>query len=248
MKFLSKFLGAFKKVKRGKASAVILCAGASTRFSGDGKENKQMAQVLGLPVIVRTILAFECCDDIHEIVLVVRKKDIKRYEALVNSCGFQKVTSVVVGGATRQESALAGFDAISPKSSLVAIHDGARCLVTPELISKVVADAGTYRAATAASRVTDTVKMATKDGFISSTIDRDFVWNVQTPQIFEVKLYAASAYTAKEKGFFATDDCMLVENAGFKVKLVDTGKDNIKITVKDDIALAEHILTSRGEE
>ena len=76
----------------------------------------------------------------------------------------------------------------------------------------------------------------------------DYVWNVQTPQVFKVKLYMVSAYTAKSKGFVATDDCMLAENAGFKVKLVDTGKENIKITVKDDIVLAEHILTARGEE
>lgn len=248
MKIISKLLGAFKKVKRGKTSAVILCAGASTRFSSDKNENKQMAQVLGLPVIVRTILAFECCDDIHEIVLVVRKEDLKRYEALVKKCEFQKVSKIVVGGDTRQESALNGFDAISTKSSLVAIHDGARCLITPEQISKVIEEAGIYSAATAASKVTDTVKMATKDGFISKTIDREYVWNVQTPQVFEVKLYAASAYYSKENRFLATDDCMLVENSGFKVKLVDTGRDNIKITVKDDIALAEYILTARGEE
>lgn len=248
MKILSKLLGILKKVMRGKTSAVILCAGASTRFSSNGKENKQMAQVLGLPVIVRTILAFECCVDVHEIILVVRKEDLKQYEALVASCEVQKVSKIVVGGATRQESALNGFDAISKKSSYVAIHDGARCLITPEQISKVIEEAGTYRAATAAARVTDTVKLASNDGFISKTIDRDYVWNVQTPQIFEVKMYAASAYTAKNNGFIATDDCMLVENAGFKIKLVDTGRDNIKITVKDDIVLAEHILTARGEE
>ena len=248
MKIVSKLFGIFKRVKRGKTSAVILCAGASTRFSSEAKENKQMAQVLGLPVIVRTILAFELCEDIHEIILVVRKEDVKRYEALVESCEVKKVKSIVVGGATRQESALIGFDAISKKSSYVAIHDGARCLITPEQIGKVISEAGICKAATAASKVTDTVKLATKDGFIAKTVDRDYVWNVQTPQVFEVKLYMVSAYTAKSKGFVATDDCMLAENAGFKVKLVDTGKENIKITVKDDIVLAEHILTARGEE
>ena len=205
-----------------------------------------MAQVLGLPVIVRKILAFECCDDIHEIVLVVRKEDLKRYEALVKNCEFQKISAIVVGGDTRQESALKGFDAISQKSSLVAIPDGARCLITPEQISKVIEEAGIYNAATAASKVTDTVKMATKDGFISKTIDREYVWNVQTPQVFEVKLYATSAYYSKEQGFLATDDCMLVEAYGKKVKFVDGDYENIKITTPEDIELALNYIKKRG--
>ena len=247
IKIFSKLAKGVNNIKRGKTSAIILCAGSSTRFS-NGEESKQLAEVSGIPVIVRTITAFENAETISEIVLVTKKDETEDYKKLVCANGFKKVSCIVVGGSTRQSSAFRGFLHISDKANLVAIHDGARCLVTPEMIDKVVRAADEHKAATAATKVTDTVKIADKNGFISKTIDRDFVWNVQTPQVFETKLYKVCAYNAKENNFFATDDCMLVENAGFKVKLVDTGKDNLKITVKDDIALAEHILKSRGEE
>lgn len=246
-KIFSKVASGINNIKRGKASAIILCAGSSTRFSSNN-ENKQLAEINGIPVIIRTIRAFEKTDSVGEIVLVTRKEDVNNYKSLVCENGFKKVKCIVVGGDTRQSSALRGFKHISEKAKLVAIHDGARCLVTPEMITNVIKSADEYKAATAASKVVDTIKYADKNGFILKTIDRDFVWNVQTPQVFETKLYRSCAYNAKENGIEATDDCMLVEAAGFKVKLVNTGKDNIKITVKDDINLAEHILKTRGEE
>lgn len=246
-KFLSKIAGGINTVKRGKTSAIILCAGSSTRFS-DEKENKQFALVDGVPVVLRTIQAFENTDAIGEMILVTKKEDIDDLKALVCDNGIKKVSCIVVGGNTRQESAMKGFKHVSEKSKLVAIHDGARCLVTPSIIESVIVEADKHKAATAASRVTDTVKVSDKDGFISKTIDRNYVWNVQTPQIFEKKLYSVCAYNAKQNGVTATDDCMLAESSGFKVKLVDTGRDNIKITVKDDISLAEHILATRGKD
>lgn len=245
-KFLSKIAGGISNIKRGKTSAVILCAGSSTRFS-DQNENKQLAMVNDVPVILRTITAFEQTDAIGEIILVTRKDDIDTLKQLVCKNGIKKVSCIVVGGDTRQSSALRGFKRVSEKSTYVAIHDGARCLVTPEIITTVIKEADKHKAATAACRVTDTVKLADKDGFISKTIDRDTVWNVQTPQVFEKKLYNVCAYNATQKGINATDDCMLAEASGFKVKLVDTGKNNIKITVKEDIALAEYILSLRGD-
>lgn len=247
LKIFSKIAGGINNVKRSKTSAIILCAGASTRFSTEN-ESKQMALVAGVPVVLRTIEAFENSDFVSEIILVVRKEDADKYKELVCENGLKKVSCIVIGGDTRQSSALRGFKHISEKSKYVAIHDGARCLVTPEIIEDVIKEADAHKAATAASRVTDTVKIADQNGFVSKTVDRSYVWNVQTPQVFEVKLYKACAYNAKEKGIEATDDCMLIESAGFKVKLVDTGKSNIKITVKDDIALAEFLLSQRGED
>ena len=246
-KIFSKLAGGINGIKRGKASAIILCAGSSTRFSNDGT-SKQLVEVNGQPVIYRTIKAFEETDSVGEIVLVVRKEDADEFKALVCENGFKKVSCIVIGGETRQSSALRGFKNVSEKARLVAIHDGARCLVTPEIIEAVIKEADKYKAATAATKVTDTVKLADKNGFISKTVDRAYLWNVQTPQVFETKLYRVCAYNAKARGIEATDDCMLIESAGYKVKLVDTGKDNIKITVRDDIALAEQILMSRGEE
>ncbi len=246
-KFISRMVGKVKGVKRGKISAIILCAGSSTRFS-DGRESKQFATVRGVPVILRTILTFERTDAISEIILVARKEDIEDLKSLVCVNGIKKVSCIVVGGSSRQESALKGFKHVSEKSTFVAIHDGARCMVTSEIIDKVISEAERHMAATAASRVTDTVKISDNDGFIKKTVNRENVWNVQTPQIFEKKLYTTAVYNAKQKGIEATDDCMLVENIGFKVKLVETGKENIKITVKDDICLAENILVARGDE
>ncbi|MBE6673740.1 MAG: 2-C-methyl-D-erythritol 4-phosphate cytidylyltransferase [Ruminococcaceae bacterium] len=246
-KIFSKIAGSIKDIRRGKTSAIILCAGESTRFS-KGKENKQMALVNGVPVILRTLKTFEETDDICEIILVVRKEDANSYKDIVCKNGLKKVKCIVIGGDTRQSSALRGFKHVDENSKFVAIHDGARCLVTPEIINKVINEADQHNAAAAATRITDTLKLADKNGFISKTVDRSNMWSVQTPQVFEKKLYMVSAYNAKEKGIEATDDCMLAEASGFKVKLVETGKENIKITVKDDIILAEQILASRGEE
>lgn len=247
MGLFSKIVDVINNAKNGFVSAIILCAGSSTRFSDEG-ENKQLAEVNGKPVIERTLTVFDNCQSINEIILVVRKEDAESYKSFVYDKGFKKIKCIVTGGPTRQSSALRGFKYVSNKAKYVAIHDGARCLVTENIIETVLKEANKHGIATAASRVTDTVKMSDKDGFIYKTIDRNNLWNVQTPQIFEYKKYQISAYKAKQDDFAGTDDCMLAEHAKFKVKLVDTGNDNIKITVKDDIKRAELILSARGEK
>jgi 2-C-methyl-D-erythritol 4-phosphate cytidylyltransferase len=230
----------------GEVSAIILCAGNSSRFS-DGKESKQMAEIRGKSVIVRTIEAFEKSPNIREIVLVARKEDTSEYNKIVSEHAFKKVSCIVVGGETRQLSAMRGFKHISEKTKFVAFHDGARCLVTPEIIDAVVDSAKEYNAATAATRVTDTVKISDEDGNIARTVNRELMWTVQTPQIFERELYRVCIENAIQKGVVATDDCMLAEAYGQKVKLVETGKENIKITVKEDVDFAEAILAMREE-
>lgn len=225
-------------------SAIILCAGASSRFG----TNKQMALVCDAPVIQYTINAFEQSDIIKEIVLVVPKDDIKSYQEIIIMNDFKKVSAIVTGGETRQISALRGLKHISEKASYVAVHDGARCLVTTDIIEAVFAEALEHKCATAATKMTDTVKLADKDGFISQTVDRSFLWTVQTPQIFDAEIYKAVTYVAMQNEVEATDDCMLAESAGIKVKLVETGKDNIKITHPCDIAIAEHIIEKRKED
>ena len=136
----------------------------------------------------------------------------------------------------------AGLREFPTKPSIVAIHDGARCLVTPEIISSVAREAYNWGAATAASHASDTVKRADFRGFIEETVDRSSLWLASTPQISGTDLYRAAAYTAKAEGFSATDDNMLAERVGFPVKLVDCGTDNIKITTPADLAIAEVIL------
>lgn len=247
MNIFEKISNIFKAPKVGEVSAIILCAGNSTRFS-NGYHSKQFAEVGGKKAICRTLSAFQSCKPIREIILVVKKEDAEEFNNIVCENNFTKVECIVVGGETRQISAMRGFKHISAKSKYVAFHDGARCLVTPRMIINVLDEAKKHGAATAATKVTDTVKLADNNGFISKTINRESLWNVQTPQIFEKNLYSLCIEFAKTNGINATDDCMLAEAYGQKVKLVDTGKDNIKITVREDIAFAESILRLREEE
>lgn len=228
-------------------SAIIVAAGSSSRMGETGGVTKQHMELLGIPVVVRSLLAFQQCELITEIVVVARADELAIYDEYKIKYGLTKLVSVVPGGETRQASVLRGFEAVSPKSDFVAIHDGARCLVTPEIIEKVCLAAYRNRAATAATAVRDTVKLADKHGFIDSTVDRSLVWLAQTPQVFYTPLYRAAAYNATEEEFVATDDNSLVEHIQNPVKLVECGRQNIKITTPDDIQLAEQILAERGE-
>ncbi len=229
-------------------SAIIVAAGSSSRMGETGGVTKQHMELWEMPVVVRSILEFEKCELISEIIVVARADELAIYDEYKIKYGFSKLKAVVPGGKTRQESVMCGFEAISPSSVFVAIHDGARCLVTTDIIEKVCLAAYRYRAATAATAVRDTVKLADKHGFIDSTVDRNIVWLAQTPQVFYVPLYRAAAYNAKEQEFDATDDNSLVERIQNPVKLIECGRENIKITTPDDLRLAEQILALRGKE
>ena len=224
-------------------TAIIAAGGSSARF--DGMLTKQMTPVCGVPLIVHTLLAFENADCIHEIIVCARRSEIEYYESLCHLHGIKKVTSVVVGGNTRQESVMNGLRAVSDKSKYVAIADGARCLVTPEQIRSVCLSAYKYGAATAAHKATDTVKIADSKGFIDHTVDRNTVWLAQTPQVFKTKLYRAAVYTALKKDYEVTDDNMLVEYIKHPVRLVECGAENIKVTTADDMIMARKVLECR---
>ncbi len=226
-------------------SAIIAAAGCGSRMQNGTGKTKQLMELCGMPVIVHTIKAFEECEKINEIIIVTRSEEADIYEQYKAKYGFTKISAVVIGGDTRQESVLRGFEAISDKSDFVAIHDGARCLITPEAITAVLDEAFRRGAATAAAKASDTVKRADRNGFIAETIERDSLWMAQTPQVFKTELYRAAAYIAKEEGFVCTDDNSLAEHIGFEVKLVDCGTENIKITTPIDLAVAEIIMNSR---
>lgn len=229
-----------------RTAAIIVAAGDSSRMQG---QNKQFLSVGGIPVLARSVMAFQSSPCIDEIVVVTKKDDIRSVIDICEKYSCDKVIAVVGGGANRQESVWLGFGEISDNSEFVAIHDGARCLVTPECIEKVCHEAYVYGAATAAHRVTDTVKKTGKNTYAEETLDRDKIWLANTPQVFSSNLYRAAAYTARENNFLATDDCSLVEHIGYStVKLVECGKDNIKITVPDDIEFAELLLELRKKK
>ena len=222
-------------------SAVIVAAGNSTRMGK--KVSKQLLKLAGIPVLARTLHAFAQSGYIDEIVLVTRAEDMHDITLLLTKYGIKKPVRMVIGGATRADSVKRGVEAINKKSKFVAIHDGARCLITPQMIKKVLRAAYMHRAATAACTVSDTVKIATKRGFIARTENRDLVWLAQTPQVFDVNLYRAALANVKDDTL--TDDNQLIEAIGYPVKLVDTGAENMKITRPEDLPRAEAILAQR---
>lgn len=226
-------------------SAVIVAAGLSERFGGN--VTKQMTSICGEPLLIHTIRAYEEADCIHEIIIVAKSVEIPVWEELIKKHGFKKVRAIVKGGHTRQFSVLNGFEAIDKRAKYVAIADGARCLTTPDTVNRVCRSAYKYKAATAAHRSTDTVKIANSKGFIDTTADRDTVWMAQTPQVFKVTLYRAAAYTALKKDLSVTDDNSLVESVGHAIRLVECGAQNIKITTREDLAVAESILRERKQ-
>lgn len=225
-------------------SAVVLCAGIGQRFSGEGR-TKQNALLRGIPVAVHTLFAFEQAETVDEVIIVVREEEVRIFDEYCAKYTLPKVTQIVEGGSTRQESSLCGFDAIDDRAKYVLIHDGARCLVTPEIIDKTVRCAYESDAAAAAEKSRDTVKYSGDGDFIEDTIDRERVWLVKTPQVFLANMYRAAAYMAKKDGVSVTDDCMMAERLGFKIKLVECGSQNLKITYPEDIEIAEAILKSR---
>ncbi len=222
--------------------AVILAAGNSTRMGGINKQTEVLA---GKPVLAHTLLAYQRCPLIREIVVVTRPKDFDRVLAIAKEYHIGKLKKITAGGTTRQESAMKGVEKLSAAIKFVAVADGARCLTTPAQIAKVCMKAYRYKAASAAHKVADSMKRATPTGAVTETVDREHLWAVQTPQIFHMALYHAAALHAKRTGFEATDDNGLIEHMGYRVHLVECGYENLKITTADDLTTAEAILQYR---
>ena len=221
-------------------TAVIVAAGSSTRMEGI---DKQLALIDGVPVIARTALAFQNSPIIDHIVIVTREDLIEPFEELVKEYDLSKVVSVTKGGHTRAQSVIKGINQC-PKADFIAIHDGARPFVSGEAIEKTVKAAFQYGAAALAQPARDTVKTVDKDNFVVSTIDRNAVRLMQTPQVFRKSLYLEALLACDDPDSF-TDDCMLMENEGYKVKIVDSDSFNMKITLKEDLEMAEAVMKGR---
>ena len=227
-------------------SAIIVAAGTGSRMNLPDGQTKQTLELEGVPIIVRTVLQFEACEDIDEIILVIRREEFDLYKAYHKKYGFKKVTHIVAGGDTRQKSVLNGLTRVNKEADFVTIHDGVRCLITPEMISEVCTFAYHYGAATAVSKPSDTLKLSEDGSFIKETVDRDKIYHAQTPQIFKYDMYRAAALSAKKDDFEATDDNSLVERMKFKIYMCELSRENIKITTAEDIYVAEAILKRRG--
>lgn len=213
--------------------AVIVAAGNASRMGGI---DKVMALLNGEPMIVHTVRAFQNCDAIREIVVVTRPDLISTIMGLCK--GMEKVKAVVAGGKDRPESVTNGLNALSSKVKLAAIQDGARPLITWQVIDRTVRAANSYGAAAPAIPVKDTIKEVA-GGLVENTPDRSRLQAVQTPQVFDIHLLRAALKKAKDDGAAITDDCSAVELLGMKVKIVEGDEHNIKITTPVDLKIAQ---------
>lgn len=225
-----------KLLKLKRCGAVIVAAGSASRMGGI---DKVMAPLGGEPMIVKTVRAFQDCDAIRDIVVVTREDLIRPITSLLS--GMDKVIAVVAGGASRQESVHLGLNTLPEKTELAAIHDGARPLVSWQVIDRTVRAANTYGAAAPGIPVKDTVKRV-QGGVVTDTPDRASLRAVQTPQVFDFDLLRGALKKAKDEGAQVTDDCSAVERMGFSVKIVEGDEGNIKVTTPMDLKIAEMLL------
>jgi 2-C-methyl-D-erythritol 2,4-cyclodiphosphate synthase/2-C-methyl-D-erythritol 4-phosphate cytidylyltransferase len=209
-------------------------------------KTKQLIDIFGKTVLERTVSAFDKSELIDEIIVVYKDGEEREVQDALRSISDFTSIKLVKGGSCRAESAKNGFSVVNRESDFVAIHDAARCLITPEMINKVVKKAYETNAATAACAVHDTVKMVDENAKIVDTIPRSCVYMAQTPQVFARHLYESALDNCDDMSLI-TDDNMLVEKLGIDIHVVDLGSTNIKITKREDLSLAENILSERGE-
>ncbi len=226
----------------GKTTAIIVAAGSASRMGGI---DKIMLPLKNVPTVIRSALAFQNSECIDNIILVLRADLINTVQNLLSEYGLSKVTDLVEGGKTRAESVAGGVAACGMETDIVLIHDGARPLVTPDIILSVKEAAELYGGAAPAVPLKDTVKIVDSTGKIIETPQRSHLAAIQTPQGFRMADYvrALSANTDNE----ITDDCQLLERVGGTVYTVKGSYENIKITTPEDVEIAEGILTKRGE-
>ena len=216
--------------------AVIVAAGSASRMGGI---DKVMAPLKGEPMIARTVRTFQNCDAISEIVIVTREDLILPITGLCRD--FGKVTAVIRGGVSRQESVNNGLSVLSKEVQLAAIQDGARPLVSWQLIDRVVRAANSYGGAVPVIPVKDTIKVC-DSALVLSTPDRSTLRAVQTPQVFDLELLRGAMEKVAREGLEITDDCSAVETLGFKVKTVEGDEGNLKVTTQLDLKFAEMLM------
>ena len=225
-----------KLLKLKTCGAVIVAAGTASRMGGI---DKVMAPLQGEPMIARTVRTFQDCDAISEIVIVTREDLILPITDLCRE--MPKVKAVVCGGKSRQESVSRGLNALSDKVKLAAVHDGARPLITWQVIDRAVRAANTYGAAAPAIPVKDTIKVV-EGRIVKNTPARSTLFAVQTPQVFDFDLLRGALKKAEAVDASVTDDCSAVELMGMSVKIVEGDERNIKVTTPMDLKIAEMLL------
>ena len=229
-----------RKLRRGFTTAVVVAAGGSSRMG----EDKLFLELDGVPVLAMTISALNGCAAVDELIVVTREDAIDKVGALRERFALEKLTKIIIGGATRTESALAGVAAADNRARMICIHDGDRPFVTEPLVSETIDLAVVYGASAPAVPVHDTVKAARR-GAVLSTPDRETLYAVQTPQAFRASIIKAALAKAAQEGASYTDDCAAAEAIGAIPHLSAGDEDNIKLTTPRDLSLAHAILEKR---
>lgn len=243
MNILELFRKKDQPIKDPHCSAVIVAAGSSERMGSD----KLMLKLGDVPVLARTLRVFQASPLVDEIVVVTRMEKLQETADLCKEYGIEKVSRVIAGGKTRTESALAGVSECDKKAKLIAIHDGARPLVTEDLILRTVYAAAEHMAAAPSIASADTLKAVNDKGMIIGTVDRESTVRIQTPQVFRAELIKGALTHAVEKNISLTDDCAAAEMMGVQTKTVLGDEDNLKITTPRDMLFAIEILKERGD-
>lgn len=225
-----------------KISAVIVAGGRGKRMGA--AINKVFLPLVGKEILSHTLCAFESCSAIDEIVVVTGSEDIERVKQLAERDNITKLLSVTEGGKERQNSVYNGLQAAT--GDIVAIHDGARCLITPTEIEAVINDALKYNAAAIGVTVKDTLKAIDENGTITGTIDREHTVQIQTPQVFRLAEIKSLHEKAEADKIAVMDDCSVFEHYGKSIHVTIGSYDNIKLTTPGDIAVGEEILKRRN--
>ena len=220
-------------------TAVIVAAGTASRMGGI---DKIMTNLGDRPVVVHSLLAFQRCPLVDEIVVVTSEERMTDVNQLVLQWDCTKVSRIVRGGASRMESVTIGISRADKRARLIAIHDGARPLVSQQVLEEVISTAAKTAAAAPAVPLKDTIKQVDDHDLISATVPRENLRAVQTPQVFDRDLITAALTKAKGEGLALTDDCAAVEAMGMKVTLTKGSERNIKLTTPVDLAIGEVLL------
>lgn len=208
--------------------------------------DKLDADLCGESVLTRSILAFEACPEVAEIRVVTSAEKVAAVTEAAKRLGLSKFVEAIEGGSERHFSVSAGLERVGGSCALVAVHDGARPLITPMAISRCIAVAKVFGAATLAHRVTDTLKRGSDEGRVVEAVARDNLWAMETPQIFSVALLKDSYAKILEQGKVVTDEVSAVSDSGAQVQLVENTEPNLKITVPGDLRVAEAVVRGRG--
>ncbi|WNC22290.1 2-C-methyl-D-erythritol 4-phosphate cytidylyltransferase [Thermosynechococcus sp. GLH187] len=225
---------------------LIPAAGMGKRM-GAG-HNKLRLQLLGKPLLAWTLAAVAAAEAIEWIGVIGQPEDFPTWEALLGDLNLRQPVQLIEGGETRQASVFNGLQALPERAEQVLIHDGARCLATPDLINRCAQALETYAGLIAAVPVKDTIKIVNHEGVVVQTPERDSLWAAQTPQGFRVEPLRIAHEMAVVKGWEVTDDAALFERLGYAVHIVLGEETNLKITTPSDLPLAERILQHRQEQ